>query len=302
VIDDDLFSDPGSGELLRDQWDRPIILRPWEDDGPCKAADGKRWICYVEKAHGHYTRASTFAGSLDDGPGLAIWMKRHVALAFANEDNDDLRAIVAGLDYKDKKLDGYIEEAIVRNAQFHSSLKAANNGTAVHRFTEPNSPPTVPQRMRKDVEAFALTLSTLQCPSCDKCGFEIVATEQFVVNDLWQVAGTFDHAIRCDWCRYVMVLDKKTGKDVHPIAMAIQLTEYAYGIGYDVESGRRVELPFELSRKHGVIAHIPLGSGKCNPHCFDLDAGARLANLAAEVRAERLRENDLHRLLGTTTL
>lgn len=297
MLDDDLFSDPGSGELLRDQWKRPIILRPWEDDGPCKASEGKSWTCYIEKAHGHYTRASTFAGSLDDGPGLAIWMKRHVALAFANENNDDLRAIVAGLDYKDKGLDEWIETAIERNAQFHASLKAANNGTAVHRFTEPNSPPTVPQRMRKDVEAFAVKLMEMRCPMCDKEGFDIIATEQFIVNDLWQVSGTFDHAVRCDHCLYVMVLDKKTGKDIHPIAMTIQLTEYALGIGYDVESGARVELPYELSRRHGVIAHIPLGTGKCYMHCFDLDAGARLANLAAEVRAERLRENDLHYLL-----
>lgn len=301
MIDDDLFSDPGSGELLRDQWDRPIILRPWEEPGPCKASKGKRWTCYVEAAHGHYTRASTFAGSLDDGPGLAIWMKRHVALAFANEDNDDLRAIVAGLDYKDKKLDGYIEEAITRNAQFHASLKAANNGTAVHRFTEPNSPPTVPQRMRKDVEAFAVALGEMECPVCDQRGFDIIATEQFIVNDRWEVAGTFDHAVRCEnvVCGFVMVLDKKTGKDIHPIAMCIQLTEYAYGTGYDVEKGERVPLPFELSRTHGVIAHIPLGTGRCFMELFDLDAGARLANLAAEVRRERLHEKDLHRLVGT---
>ncbi len=299
MIDDDLFSDPGSGELLRDQWNRPIILRGWEEDGPCKASEGKRWTCYVEKAHGHYTRASTFASTLDDGPGLAIWMKRHVALAFANENNDDLRAIVAGLDYKDKGLDDWIETAIERNAQFHASLKAANSGTAVHRFTEPNSPPTVPQRMRKDVEAFSVALGEMPCPMCERLGFDIIATEQFIVNDKWGVAGTFDHAVQCDHCRYVMVLDKKTGKDIHPISMCIQLTEYASGIGYDAESGSRVELPFDLSRTHGVIAHIPLGTGKCHMQLFDLDAGARLANLAAEVRAERLRENDLHRLLGS---
>ena len=317
----DPFDDAGGG-LQRDRWGRPIILRPWEEDGPCEAARGKRWNCHITKAHGHYTRASTFASTLDDGPALAIWMKRHVALGVAKQ--PDLRAIIAGMTYADgESLDQRIEEVLERQAardmefsesirrkgdrSTDASLRAANWGTAVHRFTEPYSPPDIPTQIVADVESFKAKLQAgapgANCPACDgNDGYIIVGTEMSIVNDRWYTAGTFDHAVQCRACSEIFVLDKKTGQDMHPIAMCIQLTAYANGELFDDESGLRKPLPFKLNREHGVIAHIPLGTGRTHFERFDLALGAELTDHALKVRIWRLREKDLHSPLGTTTV
>lgn len=296
---DDPFSDPG-GELQRDQWKRPIILRPWEPDGPCQAAAGKSWNCHIGKAHGHYTRSSTFASTLDDGPGLGIWMKRHVALAVAGEAQKDLRLVIAGMQYGEPKLDDYVEMALVRHAAHHPSLRAANMGTAIHRFTEPNIAPAVPEELVSEVQAFAMALEDAECPACGKRkGFEIVATELSVVNDIWCTAGTFDHGVRCRACSDVFCLDKKTGQEEHPIANCIQLTNYALGKGYNDRTGERYELPFPMSQKWAILAHIPLEGERCELIAYDLEDGRELCDLAAAVRAKRLREKDLRRPLET---
>jgi hypothetical protein len=279
----DPFSDPGGG-LQRDQWDRPIILRPWEEPGPCQEADGKRWNCHITKPHGHYQRASTFAGTLDDGPGLAIWMKRHVALAVATQ--PDLAAIISGMSYADgRKLDERIEEALTRNASREPSLQAANWGTAVHRFTEPDSPPDVPAELIPDVQSFHRALDTE--------GLEIVDTEVFVVNDRWRAAGTFDHRVRDLRTGRIHVLDKKTGKDEHPLSWAIQLVTYALGKRYNEDSGDRVDFEQATDTRSAFIAHIPLGTGACEIIRYDMTMARPTADLAVQVRIARTEQRDL---------
>jgi hypothetical protein len=297
----DPFDDPGE-TLQRDQWKRPIILRPWEPDGPCSASDGKRWNCHITKAHGHYTRASTFASSLDDGPGLGIWMKRHVGLALSWEPNFDIRAIIAGMDYDSgKELDARIEEALNRHASRPKtqSLRRANLGTAIHRFTEPDSPPDVPAELVTDVESFHRALPQLRCSACGHEGFEVVFTEMSVINDEWLCAGTFDHLIRCKSCEVVRVMDKKTGSDMHPLANSIQLVAYADGVPYDDSTGARLSWPFMVDRRRGYIAHIEFGTGRCDVWEFDLVAAYEVATLALTVRERRARQNDLCKLIGS---
>jgi hypothetical protein len=298
-VSNDPFDDPGGG-LQRDRWDRPLILRPGETDGPCPDAAGKRWNCYVTKAHRHYTRASTFAAGLDDGPGLGIWMKRHVSLAFSWERNADLRAIVAGMDYDDGKLlDERIEEALTRHASRPKtdSLRRSNWGTAIHRFTEPDSPPDVPAELVTDVESFHAALSCLKCITCDDepVGADIVDTEVFVVNDRWLSAGTFDHRVRCRGCGAIRVLDKKTGSSIHPISMTIQLRTYVDGARYDEDSGDRI--PIDTSTDVAYIAHVPFGSGVTTIHEFDMAHAEELCDLAHDVRLRRQDENKLFRTL-----
>ena len=297
---DDPFGDPGGG-LQRDRWDRPIILRPWEEDGPCPDAEGKRWKCYITKAHRHYARASTFAGTLDDGPGLGIWMKRHVALAVSYEGAKDIRAIIAGMDYTTSDLDKRIEEALQRHATRPQtdSLRRANWGTAIHRFTEPDSPPAVPAEILKDVKSFANTLRVMKCTTCDSTGFEVISTEQFVVNDKFMSAGTFDHLVQCVGCDAVRVLDKKTGSSLHEIAMAIQLTTYAHGKMYNEDTGERIDWPRPIDQTIGYIAHTVFESGETHIYGFDLVEGYELASIAADVRARRMSASGLATLVGS---
>jgi hypothetical protein len=298
-VSNDPFDDPGGG-LQRDRWDRPLILRPWEKDGPCPDAEGRRWRCYVTRAHRHYTRASTFAAALDDGPGLGIWMKRHVGLAFSWDPNADIRAVVAGMDYDDGKLlDERIEEALTRHASRPKtdSLRRSNWGTAIHRFTEPDSPPDAPAELVTDVESFRAALDVLRCITCDNepVGADIIDTEVFVVNDGWLSAGTFDHRVRCRGCDRVRVLDKKTGSSIHPISMAIQLRTYVDGARYDEDSGERI--PIETADDVAYIAHIPFGSGTCTMHEFDMRRAEELCDVAYDVRRRRAGEYMLYRTL-----
>jgi hypothetical protein len=245
-------------ELLRDRWDRPLI----------KQSDGTLVP---------YTRASTFAGWLDDGVGLAIWKSRHVALSIAT--NEDLAGVVAGLSYGDKDLDVLIERALQRA----KTDESANWGTAVHRFTEPDSPPTMPERFKSDVTAYHAEM--------DRRGWEVLDTEIFIVNDDLRVAGTFDHLIRTRDGR-VMILDKKTGK-LHYLSMAMQLACYAGGSRYDVTTGARTPIHPDIDQRAGVIAHIPAGQGRCQMIGLDINRAAYFAHVAITVNAMRRREREL---------
>ena len=295
----DPFGDPGGG-LVRDRWDRPLILQPGEPDGPCPDAAGKGWNCYVTVAHRHYARASTFAGTLDDGPGLGLWMKWHTALALSWEGNKDIRAVVAGMEYGDKELDMRVEQALQRHATRPKteSLRRANWGTAIHRFTEPDSPPDVPHEIVKDVKSFSAALARMKC-TCGSTGFEVVSTEQFVVNDKLRAAGTFDHFVKCIGCDVIRVLDKKTGSSLHEVAMAIQLVVYADGVTYNEDTGARGTWPRPIDRTIGYIAHTIFESGTTNVYEFDLVEGRVLADLAYMVRNARMQPDRLARLVGS---
>jgi hypothetical protein len=281
---------PEADPIPRDQWGRPVIWRPWEDDGECREVR----YCRIERAHGHYARASTFNGWLDDGMGLATWKVRHAALAVARA-SESQRALLASCWYpvKDRpcpELDGWIEEALAQAKRDEedlengfSRLEAAAWGTAIHRFTEPWSPPHAPERIRSDVEAFGTEL--------DARGWKIIETELFVVHDDLWVAGTLDHLVLTP-SGTVIALDKKTGK-LHPLSFTIQLVAYAHGRRYDPETGHRAPLHPDLNTDVATVAHIPLGRGRCGMIPVDLKSGKHAAWMAREVDELRRSQKDL---------
>jgi hypothetical protein len=266
---DDPFDTPAT-VLPRDRYKRPIILRPWEPDGDCPEPG-----CLITKAHGHYTRASTFAGYLDDGIALSTWRARHIVLSVARR--PDLAARVAGMTYADPELPDLIHEALERAKDDEASLQASAWGTAMHRFTEPDSPPHVPEVLRSDVEAYADAMR--------RAGLVVLATEQFVVNDALRVAGTFDHLVSPAG-RSPVVLDKKTGK-IRFLSQAVQLAVYATGSLYDIETGERSPIHRDIDLSRGLLAHIPLGAGTCSIYPANLHRAYEAANLAARVRDAR---------------
>jgi hypothetical protein len=266
---DDPFDAPAT-PLPRDHHGRPIILRPWESQWPCVEPG-----CHVTKAHGHYTRASTFAGYLDDGIALSTWRMRHVALSVARR--PDLQARIAGMTYGDPELAELIDEALERAKDEQASLAASAWGTAMHRFTEPNSPPHVPEILRADVDAYRAAMSA--------AGLTVLATERFVVNDMLRVAGTFDHLVSVPNGGPV-VLDKKSGK-IRFLSQAIQLAAYATGDLYDIETGERSPIHPDINLSTGLLAHIPLGAGTAMIYPVDLRKAYAAAELAAQVRDAR---------------
>ena len=290
---EDPFDEPDTA-LARDRWDRPLIMAPpdtfpdwpWPPGPNGERKDGLR----------PYTRTSTLAGELDNGVGLAIWTRRHVALAVARA-AEATRALLVSCEYGDKQLDEYIERALeqAKRDEHAPGVKGpdrADWGTAVHRFTEPDSPPMAPEKIRADIDA----INDLY----ERTGWEVVATEVFVVNDPLSCAGTFDHLLRHRQTGVVRLADKKTG-DLHPLSMAIQLAVYSGGALYDVQSGRRSSFMDGIDGSYdanvGFIVHAPFGEGKAELVEVDLVQGRIAARLAQTVREYKKNEANLLRLV-----
>jgi hypothetical protein len=116
--------------------------------------------------------------------------------------------------------------------------------------------------------------------------------ERMVVNDAYQVAGTFDLVLTDGEQLYVA--DVKTGSSLMgALSFAIQLTLYAtadnlyvQGAAADGSEDVREAMP-NLSRSAGVVLHIQPGSAVCDLHWIDLKAGAEALDLAMKVREMR---------------
>jgi hypothetical protein len=257
-----------------------------------------------------YTRVSTYADALSDAGGLVKWSKWHLALGLGR--NPDLAALagtygptVDDLSRRDKQeLDSIIDRAHDRSG---GNVKA-DYGTAVHAYTEPDAQ-NVPdpfdgdataeyERLHAELMASIAADSAAYLAALDLYGLETVDTEQFVVNDELQAAGTFDHTVRLTRglvfddvtvpAGAVLVLDKKTGK-LHLDTQCVQLAVYANAKRYDPETGERA--PLDVSFDHAILAHIPKGTGRCDLYLIDIRIGWAAAKVAGKVREHRVRKD-----------
>jgi hypothetical protein len=284
-VQPDPFDVAADGDPIpRDQWGRPIIFRPDLPDGPCPEVR----YCKITTSHGHYARMSTFDGWLDDGMGLSNWKVRHVTLATARA-SASTRALLSSCWYPTKdnpcpELDEYIDIALTEaKRDGEESLHSADWGTAVHRFTVPDSPPHAPERLLNDLDAYDHEIA--------QRGWGIVGTELFVVNDALRIAGTLDHLYRLP-SGAVIVGDKKTGQ-LRPLSFSIQVAGYAYGERYDPITYQRSPIHPDLRLDVGVIAHIPLGQGRCDMIPIDLVLGHRRGQQARDAYEARRTANSL---------
>lgn len=257
-----------------------------------------------------YTRVSTYADAIADAGGLLKWSKWHLALGLGR--NPDLAAqagvygpTVDDLTRSDKQeLDAIIERAHDRSG---GNVKA-DYGTAVHAYTEPDAQAVpdpfgeVPSGFEQAHAAIVRAMAADACAylaTVETYGLVTVDTEQFVVNDEVQAAGTYDHTVRLTRdltfsdgvtipAGTVLVLDKKTGK-LHLDSQCIQLAIYANAKRYDPETGERTAL--DVSTEFGIIAHIPKGEARCVLHRIDLRVGWAAAKLAGKVREHRTRKD-----------
>ena len=323
---DPMFESPAE-ELERDQYGRPLVPPPpdgWVDAGNPKWAK-------AEKRYGGrrpYQRISTFSSTLDNGAGLAIWKGRHIATQVARRSNEDIAAVLSGLRYQPsdfKAIDSLIEAALERGAAEEASLNANRWGTAAHRFMEKNAPPSMPERIEKDVDAYR--------KEHERWGLTIVENEVSVANDPLGVYGTLDSLVQLPspapecpvWAHHqvewldgfddprwictdcpggravdadppdsgdVLVEDKKTGK-LHLLGQGIQLFAYATGMRLDPDTGERTELHPKISHRWAILAHIPLGKAMCQLHSVDLTLAGFDAETAVRAREAHTNEKNL---------
>ena len=118
-----------------------------------------------------------------------------------------------------------------------------------------------------DLDAFRGVAKTL----------ELSSPETFVVNDTWQVAGTFDFLVRVG--KHWRIGDLKTGTDLSYSwrSIAVQLATYANAEWiYNVDADERIAMP-PIDKTRGVIVHLPAGEARCQLFEVDLDAGLEAA-------------------------
>lgn len=267
---------PDDELIPRDRYDRPMIKQP---DGTLVP----------------YQRASTFCVQLSDHTGIYKWKLRHVVLGMGRY--PDLQRLAAPLRYdptaptdeNGRRMDDRDElDRIAERAMDRVGLNVkADYGTAVHSATEPDRDLDMlpDEQLRADAEAYKRAL--------DEWGIEVITTEQFVVNDRWQCAGTLDHIYEVpgeligESGKVRMVGDKKTGQ-LHLNEHALQLTVYATASLYDPWSGERTPLSEHgVDTRYGLVWHIPAGKAAAVPYLVDLREGVRAADLAAAVREWR---------------
>lgn len=253
--------DTATAPIPRDRFGRPLVVPP----GGHKAVG--------------YTRCTTYVGCLDDTYNLSKWQQRMVAIGLA--DRPDLLLAVSATQRDDKsgldRIAGQAMEAAKAGA-------ASTTGTALHALTERidrgEQLPIVPAAHLDDLDAYRAATREL----------EPVLIEQFTVLDELRIGGTPDRVVRYRGAGYIA--DVKTGSiDWAAGKIAMQLAVYARSMPYDHGTGERTPYPFPVDTGRGIVIHLPAGTGKCELHWVDLDAGWNAVRLAGKVRDWRARKD-----------
>jgi hypothetical protein len=266
-----------------------------------------------------WTRATTFAKSIQDTFALSMWAQR-MALKGAS-----LRAdIVAAVSTLDVKQDKDRVNSLVEDAKKAAGDKvAANKGTAVHAFTEDRDKVLVGEPVSRDREVpeeFVPTVEAYEAVLRD-FGLEPVPglIEFTTAVKQYEVAGTSDRVYKVTrnmtfklngrsvtlYAGEYVIGDVKTGADLSYgwQEICIQLALYAQGLntsGVWSWSQRQWAKPvtpdnpdvlLKVRTDVGLIPHLPVdrkeGAPLATLYAVDLDAGWAAAVLCASVRSWR---------------
>lgn len=239
-------------EPQRDRWGRPLIVPP----GGGKPVG--------------YTRATTVAKTLDDEGSLTAWAQRMTAAGLARR--PDLLALVASnLDPNGDipaERRNTVQALCDQAKEAAAASSAANLGTALHGLTEQydlgNAPAFVPEQFKADIDAYRRAVEP----------FEVLAVEQFVVLDDYQIGGTLDRLWRLPDGR-VVIADLKTGQnlDYSWRSISVQLAIYAAGTRYHDGLRSPLCVDSKVDTDLGIVIHLPVGQGRCDLYTVDLRAG-----------------------------
>lgn len=251
--------------IERDRYGRPLVVPP----------KGGKPV--------PYTRATTFAGALDDTVGLVNWKLRKAVqgLTIQPELLDDIRAA------EDDKLllNKLVEDAM----EIAGANKAADLGTEIHKWAEKLDEGLpigdVPSRHKADLLAYAHTTSI----------WTNKFSEEFCVVDKYKVAGTPDRIV--EYKGELFIADIKTGSIDYPNKMSLQLAIYANALRYDPATAERSSWG-DVNKDKGIIIHLPAGTGICVLHWIDIKAGWKAVQLASKVRQWRETKRLLTRYEG----
>jgi hypothetical protein len=291
----------GEKETKRDRYGRYLIPHP--DTGKEQA----------------WTRATTFAKSISDTFTLSQWQGRMTLLGATMRPD-----VVRRAHGKHVKQDKNLLNELVEDLKNAAGAKvAANDGTAMHSFTEladrawhsPGGPRSVMNQVPEESRAMVETYIRL----LEQTGLEPVADliEFTTLVKQYGVAGTSDNCylvtrpltlkigrteVLLNPGEYV-IGDKKTGKDLDYgwQEIAIQLATYAQGLNTCGRWDRNEEKWYpdplnggKVRLDAGVVLHLPVDpESEKVPTVYgvDLESGWNAAVLCERVRAWRKARN-----------
>ena len=256
-------------------------------DKQCPVCKGKG---YVEKL---YSRCTSFVSVLDDTTQLQAW-KLRITLTGLGVDH----ALLAELDRTDPDDKDALNSIAERAFEVGDGHAKAQKGTDLHTLTEYVDKGWPLPASLTDYETGQERPVTLQDRAdlaawqrvVEDCGFIFNGSECFVVQDEYQIGGTYDR--RADPrepvcpCELPVILDLKTGRiDYGAGKIAQQLAVYAHSKDYDPVTGERSDQ--DVCTHIGIVVHLPQGTGEATVHVVDLEAGWAAVELSSRVREHR---------------
>lgn len=193
-------------------------------------------------------------------------------------------------------------EAAGRNAK-------ADAGTNLHMLAETRDAQGVEavRKMHEEDLVTATELASIEAYDArmTRLGAKVIEAEAVVVNDEMGYAGRLDRVLMCklpelvigrgtpgEYVRPADVRSKRYVADIKSGSLeygagkiARQMTAYAHGRLYNVETGERTR--HSAATDVGLVFHLPQGEGVCHVYAVDLKSGLALLKLSAEVRRAR---------------
>ncbi|HTX96842.1 MAG TPA: PD-(D/E)XK nuclease family protein [Mycobacterium sp.] len=201
---------------------------------------------------------------------MTRWKQRRGVVGMAQR--PDLVLAAAATDPDDKtRLDEIVEAAM----EHAGSSAAATTGTSLHALTERLDRG---QKLGRIPEPYGADLKAYEKATA---GIEWTAIETFRVLDGWKVAGTADRIGLLDG--HLVIADIKTGSIDYPSKFALQLACYARSLPYDIITDSRGPAQTDLDLEHGLIVHLPAGTGRCQLYRVDIAKGWEACLLAKRV-------------------
>lgn len=270
-------------EILRDQWDRPLILSRGTDGNP--AEKGEHLTAYV--------RASSLGEEIENRHAIEMRNQRYLAHGLGQ--SRALWMLAKGTSTPDEPEDRKVLDGLVKDALKRAGADdLADLGSALHALHVRQTAGEVldPAELEEDADALAAMAQAMTM-------FEVLGVEVFVVNDDLGAAGTFDYLVRLLVditdpvsgeiipAGTILALDLKTASTARYFGakFGTQLLVYAGGLMYDPATGERTEFP--CSQRWALILHAPSGGSIAQIHIVDLDDARKAAEAALKIREVR---------------
>ena len=275
----DVVPDPSAG-VPRDQWDRPMIAPP---PGVEPDNAGGKFAGLTP-----YSRASSFGDTIEDETNLVNWQRRQIARGVAlmyergklGLENLPGNPHIEPDDTRGKKAWNTLAERAENEV---GSYAKASIGTAIHAGTERVDRGEPIDDLPELIQDRAIAYWRF----CKAEGIHPLTIEQFGVEDVHLVAGTWDRTMW--YAGRHTIGDVKTGSTMKfaGIGYAVQLAEYAHMMAYDPVTHERT--PHEgIDLETAWIIHVDREmGGHVALHRVDIAVGWRYAQLVNSVKEAR---------------